>query len=66
MSNAKDKKVEELTVDQQLSNLSTVSAKIRLLTSLNFSRSEIASKLAIRYQHVRNVQLMVLKKPEPK
>lgn len=40
----------------------TKSAKIRYLTSLGWSRGAIAKKLNIRYQHVRNVQLQVLKK----
>ena len=36
-------------------NLPTKSAKIRYLNSKDYTRSEIALTLKIRYQHVRNV-----------
>ncbi len=36
------------------------SAKIRFLTSLEWTRSQIATHLDIRYQHVRNVQITPL------
>lgn len=50
--------------------LPTKSAKIRALTAAGFNRSQIASFLGIRYQHVRNVQIQSEKKaavtsPEP-
>lgn len=54
-------------VDELLS-LEGKSAKIRYLTSKSLSRSEIVKVfndvlgLQIRYQHVRNVQVTVLKK----
>jgi hypothetical protein len=40
--------------------LPTTSAKIRVLTEKGWSRSEIADALDIRYQHVRQVQLLPL------
>lgn len=51
------KKVKGLAKNQQtkFDGLPTKSAKIRYLNSLEWSRSEIAAKLNIRYQHVRNV-----------
>ena len=49
-------------IDNELSKIKTVSGQIRYLTSLSWERKAIASKLGIRYQHVRNVQLQVLKK----
>lgn len=36
-------------------NLPTKSAKIRFLNTKEYTRSEIAATLKIRYQHVRNV-----------
>ena len=39
-----------------------VSAKIRYLTHLAYSRSDIAKMLDVRYQHVRNVQLQECKR----
>ncbi len=49
-------------VDKILKPMETKSAKIRYLTSEGWSRTEIAKKLGIRYQHVRNVQMTPLKK----
>jgi hypothetical protein len=43
-----------------LNKLPSKSAKIRYLTSLDWSRGQIAEKLSIRYQHVRNVQITPL------
>jgi len=40
----------------------TKSAKIRALLALNLKRGEVAKLLGIRYQHVRNVELMPIKK----
>lgn len=53
-----------LTKAQQtkLDNFSTKSAKIRYLAGLEWSRSEIAGHLGIRYQHVRNVLITPVKK----
>lgn len=47
---------------EDLSAFKTTSAKIRHLTAQGKSRSEIAKVLGVRYQHVRNVQLQILKK----
>ncbi len=44
-------------------SMSTKSAKIRYLTSLDWKRSEIAGYLNIIYQHVRNVQITPVKNP---
>ena len=46
--------------EKKLNAFDTKSAKIRYLDSLNYSRSEIASILKIRYQHVRNVLITPL------
>jgi len=45
-----------------IDGLTTTSSKIRALTSEGYSRSEISKSLGILYQHVRNVQLMPIKK----
>lgn len=45
----------EVTVDEELSKLTTTSAKIRYLNGLGIKRTKIADLLNIRYQHVRNV-----------
>ena len=50
--------------DAKLESFNTVSAKIRYLLNLNWSRSEAASKLGIRYQWVRNVELAKVEKPK--
>lgn len=52
----------EKNLDDQLTQLTTTSAKIRYLTALGWNRSRIAKKLDILYQHVRNVQITPLKK----
>ncbi len=44
-------------------SMSTKSAKIRYLTSLDWTRSQIAKHLNILYQHVRNVQITPVKNP---
>lgn len=43
------------------SKFTTKSANIRFLSSLGWSRSEIAKSMNIRYQHVRNVLITPLK-----
>ena len=48
----------------KLESFGTKSAKIRFLNSLEWSRSEIAEKLGIRYQHVRNVLVTPVAKPK--
>lgn len=54
----------ELSKDdsETLDSLKTVSAKIRFLNGLNYSRGQIADHLGKRYQHVRNVLETPLKK----
>lgn len=59
------KEVKDISKKYNLTKLleeyKTKSAIIRLLTSEDYTRSEIATFMGIRYQHVRNVQLQVLK-----
>ncbi len=43
--------------ETELNGLPTKSAKIRYLTALDWTRRQIADKLGILYQHVRNVQI---------
>ncbi len=45
----------------KLSGLPTTSARIRYLTGLNWTRSQISKELGILYQHVRNVQITPVK-----
>ena len=45
-----------------LEKFSTTSGKIRYLASTGMSRGDIAKKLNIRYQHVRNVLITPIKK----
>lgn len=59
------KQVKKPTNDQVqdlIKDLPTTSSKIRLLDSKGFTRSEIAKILNKRYQHVRNVLIVPLKK----
>lgn len=57
------KAIRKVTKAQQakLDSLPTTSARIRYLTSKKWNRSEIAAKLGILYQHVRNVQITPIK-----
>ena len=48
----------------KLNGLPTKSAKIRYLHSMEWSRSDIARELGVRYQHVRNVLITPVKKPK--
>ena len=41
--------------------LPTTSARIRYLTGLDWTRSQISKELGILYQHVRNVQITPIK-----
>ena len=45
----------------KLAGLPTTSARIRYLTSLDWTRSQIKDELHILYQHVRNVQITPVK-----
>lgn len=47
---------------KEFEGLKTMSAKIRLLDSLNYTRGQIASFTGRRYQHVRNVLTTELKR----
>lgn len=46
----------------KLNSFTTTSAKIRFLSNLDYTRSEIKNTLNIRYQHVRNVLITPIKK----
>lgn len=50
------------TIEKKLKELQTVSSKIRYLHSQNFTRSQIATILNKRYQHVRNVLITPITK----
>jgi hypothetical protein len=50
--------------DSVIAAMQTTSAKIRYLLSAGMKRGEVAKKLNIRYQHVRNVELQPLKKAQ--
>ena len=52
----------ENDLDNELAKLPTTSARIRYLDATNLTRSQIAKKLDIRYQHVRNVLITPIKK----
>lgn len=56
----KAKKIDD--VDAVLETLTGKSAKVRYLNSIGWERKAIAEKLGIRYQHVRNVLVTLLKK----
>lgn len=53
-------------LDLVLEGLPTTSAKIRHLTALEWKRGDIAKKLGVRYQHVRNIQITPVKRTELK
>ena len=66
MPNAKKTTAKKTTTnpfDAIVKGLETKSAKIRALNAKGASRSEIATYLGIRYQHVRNVLVTPLKRP---
>lgn len=48
-------------VETTLDTMTTTSSKIRYLASQGMARAEIAKKLGVRYQHVRNVLTTPLK-----
>lgn len=58
------KNTKELNVleSEDFLKLTTTAARVRYLDSLNFTRSDIAKMLNIRYQHVRNTLVTLLKK----
>jgi len=57
-----DQKKDEFDYIKFINECGTKSAAIRKLTADGKSRSEIASMLNIRYQHVRNVLITPIKK----
>lgn len=64
-----NKPVEKVPTQEQtkkLEGLTTISAKIRYLDTVSFTRSQIAKFLGKRYQHVRNVLETELKRPAKK
>lgn len=50
------------SLEEQLANLPSKSARIRHLSAMGKKRGEIAKILGIRYQHVRNVLITPVKK----
>ena len=56
--------VELPTITEVLQGLPTKSARIRFLDSQGYTRSQIATVLGIRYQHVRNVLITPLVTPK--
>lgn len=74
MSNKKQKQVTNESLDivvieptvindvVDITSLPTTSAKIRYLLANGSSRASVAKQLNIRYQHVRNVEQMPIKK----
>ena len=55
----------EIKKEQQtmIDSLPTKSARIRYLDLEGYTRGQIAAKLEIRYQHVRNVLITPVKNP---
>lgn len=49
-----------------LARMTTKSGKIRYLLSLNWTRSQVAKKVGVIYQFVRNVELSPVKTPVDK
>ncbi len=58
----KTAQVEATNIDATLEALPSTSSRVRYLTAEGWDRKAIATKLGIRYQHVRNVQVTLLKK----
>lgn len=56
--------IKDLTAQEIVALFTNKSEAIRYLLSKKLSRSEVAKMLDIRYQHVRNVELQVLKKKD--
>lgn len=56
-----EKKTLTKAMEKKMSELPTTSARIRYLHSEGFTRSQIATILGKRYQHVRNVLITPLK-----
>ena len=50
------------SAEEYIAQYGNKSKAIRSLLDLNYSRSDVAKMLNIRYQFVRNVQLLPLKK----
>jgi hypothetical protein len=57
---------QKLTPSQLIAQLGGVSAAIRGLDQLGFTRSEIAAMLEKRYQHVRNILVTPVTKQKVK
>lgn len=62
MSTTSVKIVRVEITDAELATCSSKSNKIRMLLANGWTRGEVAKRLEIRYQHVRNVELTPLKK----
>lgn len=55
--------IDQFDLTTLMSQLHSKSNVIRFLLSKGYTRSEVAKFMGIRYQHVRNVQLMPVGKP---
>lgn len=62
MTKASKKNLSSESVEDIAASLPSKSAKIRYLDSQGWNRAKIAKHLGIRYQHVRNVLVTLLKK----
>lgn len=61
-SKTNNQKLLDFDSEQLIKHFKTKSAAIRFLNQEGLTRSQIAAKLEIRYQHVRNVLITPLKK----
>lgn len=60
---AKTVEAKQITItDEQLAECTSTASKIRLCLANGMKRGEVAKRLGIRYQWVRNVELTPLKK----
>lgn len=56
------KQVAQGIANEDVSSLNGKSAMVRFYLAKGYSRKEIAAHLSIRYQHVRNVEVTLLKR----
>ena len=61
MSNKAEAKL-SAAQQKKLDSFSTTSARIRFLLAKGWERGDVARKLNIKYQHVRNVEITPVKK----
>jgi hypothetical protein len=66
MNTTKTKDLNQMTPTQLITLFGGVSAAIRALDKHGYTRSEIATMLEKRYQHVRNILVTPVSKPKVK